>query len=122
MENFTVQLRGSKRWKLWRGQVEHPLRGCTPHYGAIDTVEQQLKVQRMRYPDHQFHFTPPSCEEVVLRPGSVMYFPAGCWHRVECEEDSLSINISLVSSTCVPAQRMPAAASPSLPPAPGGRM
>ena len=30
MENFTLQLRGAKRWRLKRGAVAHPLRGCTP--------------------------------------------------------------------------------------------
>lgn len=28
--------------------------------------------------------------------GDVFYFPAGMWHRVECMEDSISCNISLV--------------------------
>lgn len=37
--------------------------------------------------------------QVELGPGSVLYFPAGMWHRVECTEDSISINISLVGST-----------------------
>ena len=35
--------------------------------------------------------------EVVLRPGDIFYFPAGAWHKVECVEDSVSINISLKS-------------------------
>lgn len=28
-----------------------------------------------------------------------MYFPAGFYHQVECLEDSISINISLVGSS-----------------------
>ena len=32
MGNFTLQLRGQKRWRLKRGKSAHPLRGCTPHY------------------------------------------------------------------------------------------
>lgn len=34
-----------------------------------------------------------------LSAGDAFYFPAGMWHRVECEDDSISINISLVGST-----------------------
>ena len=37
--------------------------------------------------------------EVVLRPGSVLYVPAGMWHRVECEDDSISLNISLIGAS-----------------------
>ena len=36
MENFTLQLRGKKRWRLLRSTVSHPLRGCTPQWGAAD--------------------------------------------------------------------------------------
>ena len=39
--------------------------------------------------------TPNPVSQVVLKPGSCFYFPAGMWHRVECEEDSVSINVSL---------------------------
>lgn len=36
---------------------------------------------------------------MTLTPGSVMYFPAGFYHRVECLEDSLSINLSMICTT-----------------------
>lgn len=35
--------------------------------------------------------------KVILKAGSVMYFPAGYWHQVECTEDSISMNISLIA-------------------------
>ena len=58
-----------------------------------------MKVNRLR--DPSFRLQPPpqdieSCEEVVLEAGDVLYFPSGMWHRVECLEDSVSINISLM--------------------------
>jgi len=37
--------------------------------------------------------------QVSLTAGSVLYFPAGMWHRVEATEDSISINISMMPST-----------------------
>jgi len=36
---------------------------------------------------------------IELSAGDSFYFPAGMWHRVECEQDSISINISLVGNT-----------------------
>ena len=36
-------------------------------------------------------------QSFILRPGSVLYAPAGTWHKVDCddEEGSLSINFSI---------------------------
>lgn len=102
MENWTAQVRGTKTWQLKRGGVTHPLRGATPHYSSTDVIEQQTKVHRMQTSD--FRFKPPAayfedCDTVTLRPGDLFYFPAGCWHRVVAQEDSISVNISLVGQT-----------------------
>jgi hypothetical protein len=35
-------------------------------------------------------------DEVELTPGSFLYHPAGVWHKVECTQDSVSINLSLM--------------------------
>jgi hypothetical protein len=104
-ENFTVQLRGCKRWRLRRGGEAGPLRGATPHYRTpADVVELQVKSHRVA--DGAFQFAPPAAffeggavEEVVLMAGDCFYFPAGAWHQVSADSDSLSINISLVGAT-----------------------
>eukprot|EP01138_Halocafeteria_seosinensis_P000620 gb/GECG01000635.1/.p1 GENE.gb/GECG01000635.1/~~gb/GECG01000635.1/.p1 ORF type:complete len:616 (+),score=74.62 gb/GECG01000635.1/:1-1848(+) len=105
MENFTIQLQGSKRWYLKRGNLTHVLRGATPHYKPDDNVEQQIMLHRMQDSSFQFHnpqgFFDPSRQDVecvVLHPGDILYFPAGTWHRVECVEDSISVNLSLVGT------------------------
>lgn len=36
---------------------------------------------------------------VILEPGDVLYHPAGIWHKVECIEDSIAINISLIGAS-----------------------
>ena len=36
---------------------------------------------------------------MTLSPGDVLYHPAGIWHQVECVEDSIAINISLISAS-----------------------
>ena len=59
-----------------------------------------MKIHKNSNPSFQFDREELEDHEVVeLREGSVMYFPAGMWHSVECLEDSLSINLSLVSTS-----------------------
>jgi len=103
VENFTFQLRGRKRWLLRKSSIPHPLRGCTPHYKSTDTSEIQLKIHRLADASFSFSNAVPTSndeyEEVVLNEGDSLYFPAGMWHRVECLEDSISVNISLIATT-----------------------
>jgi ribosomal protein L16 Arg81 hydroxylase len=105
-ENFTLQLSGSKRWIFQESKAVHPIRGCTPHFNLSgsnsDVVEQQIKVLRLGNPSFSSVDFRASSEDrphtsVVLHPGDIMYHPAGVWHRVECLEDSISINISLTA-------------------------
>ncbi len=54
--------------------------------------------------DPAFAVKPPAdffadADFVDLEAGSVMYHPAGVWHKVEALDDSLSVNISLVGMT-----------------------
>uniref|UniRef100_A0A6V3TSE0 JmjC domain-containing protein n=2 Tax=Lotharella globosa TaxID=91324 RepID=A0A6V3TSE0_9EUKA len=99
MHNFTIHLKGAKTWRLSaKNSISNPVRGCTPHYVGVDTLEQQLKIHRLSTP--QFHVTGfKNPETVTLTPGSILYFPAGMWHRVECAEDSISINISMMPTS-----------------------
>lgn len=102
MDNYTFQLKGKKKWSLLQSTVRSPIRGATPHYKNIDTFEQQLKIHRLQDPSFEVFNEEgffDEAETVELVPGSVLYFPAGMWHRVECTEDSVSVNISLMPST-----------------------
>ena len=111
MENFTLQLKGTKRWKLKASSVEVPVRGCTPQWGrsSVDVrgaAEQQAKVHTQHARGDgggAFDAAPPAsffddATQVTLRPGSMLYVPAGMWHRVECDEESVSINVSLMGA------------------------
>lgn len=103
-ENWTLQLKGRKKWLVRKG-MSNPIRGYTPHYNKdVDVLEQQMKIHK--FCDSSFSpvndsegFRESDYEEVIVSEGSVFYHPAGIWHRVECLEDSVSINISLISST-----------------------
>ena len=113
-ENFTIQLKGTKKWTFRNSSAVEPLRGCTPHFEVkqpngtySDVSELQLKVLRLGDPmftSDQFRqdasvsdwVSDFSKQEVVLYPGDILYHPAGIWHKVEAEEDSISMNVSLM--------------------------
>ena len=103
-ENFTIQLSGVKRWSLMQGTIDDPLRGCTPHYDSPEAVESQLKSAYLY--DRKFVFGKPNppltargeVETVLVKPGDVLYFPAGMWHKVETVEPGVSINVSLMAT------------------------
>ena len=83
-QNFTVQLRGRKRWCFRRSRVPAAPRAITPHFVVgTDVVEQQVKLQRLRDPDFAFGGPPSAAAapevSVVLEPGDLLYFPAGMW-------------------------------------------
>ena len=91
-----MQLSGKKKWRLKEGSVNHPLRGCTPHYLSPDSVESQLKAARLSNPDFQFGWPNGSDmknsygeeQEAIVNPGDMLYFPAGMWHSVETIEEA----------------------------------
>ena len=105
MQNFTLQIAGTKRWLLYPGSIRNPVRGCTPQWNtaderSLDAAETQLKINEYTSERRQ-ELKPPlgalsQPMEVVLKAGDMLYVPAGMWHRVECLEDSISINISVM--------------------------
>lgn len=103
-DNYTIQLSGVKRWTLQQGTIVDPLRGCTPHYDSPGAVESQLKAAYLF--DRKFVFGKPTVpttatgneRSVLMKPGDVLYFPAGMWHKVETVEPGVSINISLMAT------------------------
>ena len=101
-ENFTIQLRGRKRWRLAHRREAHPLRGETPHFADDSVLWDQAKsralgetIQSRKRPR-----AAPGVEEVTLEAGDVLYFPAGVFHEVESlDDDNISLNISLMAPT-----------------------
>ena len=101
-ENFTIQLRGRKRWRLAHRREAHPLRGETPHFADDSVLWDQAKsralgetVQSRKRPR-----AAPGVEEVTLDAGDVLYFPAGVFHEVESlDDDNISLNVSLMAPT-----------------------
>ncbi len=82
-ENFTVQLQGTKHWKIspgedWPGLAEKSPNGSTQDLFRI-----------LRQPEWSH------VDSFPMTPGSFLYFPAKYWHTVETIEDSISLNVSL---------------------------
>lgn len=94
-ENFTLQLKGQKKWYLKSG-ISSPVRGFTPHYAESGNVDEQLKLHQLsNYTLESIDNLSECTAEVLLKPGDVFYHPAGIYHAVECSEESISINLSL---------------------------
>ena len=108
-ENFTIQLRGSKKWSIYKASIPHPHRACAMHFHGAENVKvlhTQHQIHRLDNPN--FCGLPENieelCETVILQPGDVLYHPAGCWHKVETivgpeATNSLSINMSFFPMT-----------------------
>ena len=96
-ENFTLQLKGKKKWTVHPSYINDPLRGYTPHFKDHDTFEQQMKLHKLQNPNFDNEVDKLKGYEIILEPGDVLYHPSGLYHKVECKEDSISINISLIS-------------------------
>ena len=100
-ENFTYQLKGSKKWRLRteRG-MQSPVMGFSPHYAQSSNLEAQAKVIKCYNGVNigaKYNKTRLAQESttVTLQEGDIMYHPAGIWHSVESITDSISINFSM---------------------------
>jgi len=56
-------------------------------YNDVDMSEQYADRAKME----------ADCVEVTLNEGDILYHPAGIWHAVKCDSDSISINFSMRS-------------------------
>eukprot|EP01049_Picozoa_sp_SAG25_P004176 SAG25_NODE_256_length_10933_cov_24.263522_15_plen_431_part_00 len=86
-ENFTVQLRGRKRWRLARSELSHPIRAFTPHFRGDNDIDEQLKCQRLQSATFGERaggpVTPAQHATVDIGPGGTLYHPAG----MDCDNE-----------------------------------
>jgi len=114
-ENFTVQLKGKKLWRLHVGDLKNPLRAKSPHFAntPLRVVETQILASQMCGGSSAIDPPPqssPGWVTVELGPGDVLYHPPGIWHNVETIEldasndptDPLCINLSANISVFTP--------------------
>ena len=100
-ENFTYQLKGSKKWRLMTEKgMEAPVLGFSPHFKNSSNLEMQTKgAQCYNSVDILSAYDKARLQKesttVTLNEGDIMYHPAGIWHSVESVTDSISINFSM---------------------------
>lgn len=127
-DNFTIQLKGTKRWSVALSGISEPVSNLHVSSGNAPALQFDRRLHSTYHPSYldppadapsltsgvrssagmsggisasdDGGASPPAGSRVVsvtLRPGSVLYTPAGIWHRVEAEEEegSLHINFSL---------------------------
>lgn len=92
-DNFTVQLRGRKRWCVSRNeQLRFPICRYTASVSDSD-VSKMHGIDKV-VPPYQMP------ELVELNAGDLVYVPRGFWHSVEClDDDSVSLNLC-IKPTC----------------------
>ena len=104
-ENFTIQLKGTKKWSFAPSGIRSPVTNCVNDGNIARKIYHDQK--KVHYGTNANSTIPPGKETlnmntvrtVTLRPGSVLYIPAGWWHKVVCEEESgsLSMNFSITT-------------------------
>jgi Cupin-like domain len=111
-DNFTLQIKGTKRWSIKPGGLEEPLTNLHPKSSNASSLQSDRRLHSFCSSSsieqstneaifHGGQYIPLSSDvsTVVLRPGSFLYIPSGYWHQVEAEEEegSISINFSMSS-------------------------
>jgi ribosomal protein L16 Arg81 hydroxylase len=88
---FLVQVRGRKRWRYApQTQIRFPPQS---HFGAKVDVENALIAAHL--PGQM----PARARSVVLRPGDVLYLPAGTWHEAHALDDSIGVTLTFPNSS-----------------------
>ena len=88
---FSIQLRGTKLFELARvNEVSAPYgKQYTP--GASRLTEETFAQMVNGFPD----WRDVAFEKVEMKPGSVLFFPRGTWHRTYASADSLAVSIAI---------------------------
>ena len=93
--NFVLQLQGTKRWRLAPNpHVENP----TQRY----TLGQPLDPELAAYAELPLpKEMPADAQEIVLKPGSLLFVPRGFWHSTEAEGEALALNFTFNQPTWI---------------------
>lgn|GEM_PF-1838418 len=95
IENFTVQLRGTKSWRI----IENS-------HAPLPTVNYSMRAARPYLEDIWLYGKRPfpaaignNAERVTVTPGALLYVPRGFWHEVETAADSISLLLGFPAYT-----------------------
>lgn len=97
IENFTIQLRGSKRWRV-----------CENKHVQLPTVNYSVRSSRA-YQEEMWLYAksplpaaiPDHATSFEVSPGAVVYVPRGFWHEVQSVEESVSVFLGFPAQTWI---------------------
>jgi 50S ribosomal protein L16 3-hydroxylase len=93
-ENFTVQLRGRKRWNIApNDSIKHPV----DRFTCSDTISPRMST----YYAYETLRPPTTCCTAEMDPGSMLYIPRGYWHSVDSLTESVSLNFCIMPETWI---------------------
>lgn len=93
--NFVLQLSGTKKWWLAPNHsVENPTERHTIGLALDPEIASYLNGEM---PEAM----PLDAQEVVLKPGSILYVPRGYWHKTEAEGEALALNFTFSQPTWI---------------------
>lgn len=88
---LTVQLAGEKTWRFSESPAtEAPPENFVAGYSVLDEYRSAHPYARFDIPDEK------NLQVATLRPGDVLFMPAGVWHRTVASKESLSIAITFL--------------------------
>jgi 50S ribosomal protein L16 3-hydroxylase len=93
--NFVLQLHGTKKWRLAPNEsVDNPTQR--------HTLGQPLDPELASYAhDEMPDAMPTDAQEIVLKPGSMLFVPRGYWHSTEATGEALALNFTFSQPTWV---------------------
>jgi 50S ribosomal protein L16 3-hydroxylase len=91
--NFVLQLHGTKKWWLApNDHVENPTQRFT--------IGQPMDPELAAYaPGSMPTEMPASRQEIILKPGSMLFVPRGFWHSTEASGEALALNFTFSQPT-----------------------
>ncbi len=93
--NFVLQLSGTKKWWLAPNvSVENPTERHTIGLALDPEIASYLNGEMPKS-------MPLDAQEVVLKPGSILYVPRGYWHKTEAEGEALALNFTFSQPTWI---------------------
>lgn len=91
--NFVLQVHGEKTWHMAKNEsVVNPM---TRHTLGLPTDPELASYTLREFPAQM----PNPVQTFVLKPGSVLFVPRGCWHSTEAQQDALSLNFTFTAPT-----------------------
>lgn len=94
--NFVLQIHGTKKWRIAPNET---FINPTERF----TIGQPLDSELATYAEGPLPTKMPieHCEEIILKPGSLLFVPRGFWHTTSAEGEALALNFTFSQPTWV---------------------